>query len=65
MGNNYLTFLLNTFLLNIYLGIFVFQLGTFTKFKNFTYQLIYFISYCCYEPNMLLKIYFVLSDHIE
>ena len=42
--------------MNIYLGIIV-------NIKNL--QFIQFVSYCCYEHNMLLTTDFVLSDHIE
>ena len=43
---------------SMFLGILVFQLGIFV-IVNFTYQLIHFMSYCCSEHNMLLKINFL------
>ena len=53
----------STFLINIYLVIWLFNLGIFVNVKNL--QLIQFVSYCCYEHSMLLTTDFVLSDHIE
>ena len=52
----------STFLINIYLGILVFQLRIFVNVKTL---LNYMLSYYCYEHNMLLTIDFVLLDHIE
>ena len=56
----------STFLINIYRGILIFQLGIFVNVKTLlNYQLIHFMSYCCFKHNILLKIDFVLSDNIE
>ena len=38
-------------------GYFNFSIGYFCKCWNFTYQLVQFISYCCYEQKMLLTRY--------
>ena len=54
----------STFLINIYLGILVFQLDIFVNVKTLLTNS-YILSHCCYEHNMLLTIDFVLSDHIE
>ena len=54
----------STFLINIYLGILVFQLGIFVNVKTLLTNW-YILSYCCYEQNMVHPIDFVLSDHSE
>ena len=51
----------STFLINIYLGILVFQLSIFVNIKTFL-PIWYILCHCCYEHNMLLIIDFVLRS---
>ena len=54
----------STFLINIYLGILVFQLGVFVNVKTYIpIDTFYVLLLLC--TLMLLKIDFVFSDHIK